>query len=48
MDQKKPLVFKELAGRKLMLCDIIYQSGSPETGWSDYINFVYKDLVTKK
>ena len=44
----EPLVFKELQGRKLMLCDIIYQNGTKETNWSDYLNFVYKDLVTKK
>lgn len=45
MDEK---VFPELAGRKLMLCDIIYQRGTKETNWSDHINFVYKDLITKK
>ncbi len=48
MSPKKPLVFKELAGRKLMLCDVIYQNGNQNTGWSDYLNFVYRDLVTKK
>ena len=41
-------IFPELAGRKLMLCDVIYQRGTPETKWSDYINFVYKDLITHK
>ena len=44
----EPLVFKELAGRKLMLCDVIYQSGNATTGWKDYLNFVYKDLITKQ
>lgn len=48
MEVKKPVVFKELAGRRLMLCDVIYQRGTMTTGWSDYLNFVYKDLVTKK
>ena len=42
------LTFPELAGKKLMLCDVIYQKGTKETGWSDFINFVYKDLITKK
>lgn len=42
------LIFPELAGKKLMLCDVIYQRGTPETKWSDYINFVYKDLITHK
>ena len=42
------LVFRELAGRKLMLCDVIYQRGTKETNWSDFINFVYKDLITKE
>lgn len=42
------LVFPELAGRKLMLCDVIYQRGTKETKWEDHINFVYKDLITKK
>lgn len=42
------LVFEELRGRKLMLCDVIYQRGTQETGWSDFINFVYKDLITKE
>lgn len=46
--KQKDLVFKELAGKKLMLCDVIYQRGNKETNWSDYLNFVYKDLVTKK
>lgn len=46
--QYKDRVFKELAGRKLMLCDVIYQSPTKETGWKDYINFVYKDLYTGK
>lgn len=46
--ETKPLVFKELKGRKLMLCDVIYQNGNLTTNWSDYLNFVYKDLVTKK
>jgi hypothetical protein len=46
--QTEPIVFKELIGRKLMLCDVIYQNGNKETNWSDYVNFVYKDLVTKK
>lgn len=40
--------FPELEGRKLMLCDVIYQYGTKETNWSDYINFVYKDLITKE
>lgn len=39
-------VFPELAGRKLMLCDIIYQNGTRDTKWVDYLNFVYKDLIT--
>lgn len=42
------LVFKELKGKKVMLCDVIYQTGSPATQWKDYLNFVYRDLVTKK
>lgn len=42
----KDLVFKELAGRSLMLCDVIYQRPTQESGWKDYINFVYKDLYT--
>lgn len=45
MDKK---YFKELNGKKLMLCDVIYQNGTPETKWSDHINFVYKDLITNK
>lgn len=40
--------FPELVGRKLMLCDVIYQRGTKATNWSDYINFVYKDLITKE
>ena len=42
------LYFPELQGKKLMLCDVIYQRGTKETNWSDNINFVYKDLITKK
>lgn len=48
MAMSEQLVFKELRGRKLMLCDVIYQRGTKETNWSDYINFVYKDLITKE
>jgi hypothetical protein len=44
----KKKYFPELAGRTLMLCDVIYQRGIKDTGWVDYINFVYKDLVTNE
>lgn len=29
-----------------MLCDVIYQRESKATDWHDYINFVYRDLIT--
>ena len=40
--------FKHLKGRKLMLCDMIYQKGSKKTDWKDYMNIIYKDLITGK
>ena len=45
---EQPLLFPELKGCKVMLCDVIYQTPSPATNWKDYINFVYRDLITKK
>ena len=39
-------VFDKLKGRKLALCDILYQEPSKRTGWKDYISFVYKDTIT--
>lgn len=32
--------------RPLMLCDVIYQRETKFTDWHDYINIVYKDLIT--
>lgn len=32
--------------RPLMLCDVIYQKETKYTDWHDYINFVYRDLIT--
>ena len=29
-----------------MLTDVIYQKESKITGWHDYINMVYRDLLT--
>ena len=37
-----------LKGRQLMLCDVIYQRGSKKTDWKDYINIIYRDMVTGK
>ena len=37
-----------LRGRQLMLCDVIYQRGSKKTDWKDYLNIVYRDMVTGK
>ena len=39
---------KKLHGRKLMLCDVIYQKPSKKTEWSDYLTLLYRDLVTLK
>lgn len=39
-------MFEELHGRRLMLTDVIYQKESKLTGWHDYINMVYRDLLT--
>ena len=40
--------FSKLKGRKLMLCNMIYQSPSKKTDWKDYIVAVYRDLVTNE
>ena len=37
-----------LKGRQLMLCDVIYQRGSKKTDWKDFLNIVYRDMVTGK
>lgn len=42
------LTFPELQGKKLMLCDVIYQKCFNGNKMIDYINFVYKDLITNK
>lgn len=39
-------MFEELHGRQLMLTDVIYQRESKITNWHDYINMVYRDLMT--
>lgn len=39
-------MFEDLHGRRLMLTDVIYQKESKITGWHDYINMVYRDLLT--
>lgn len=41
-----PLLPLKKLNRPLMLCDCIYQRPSKMTEWHDYINFVYKDLIT--
>lgn len=40
--------FSKLKGRNLMLCDVIYQSASKRSNWSDYINVLYRDMDTMK
>ena len=37
-----------LRGRQLMLCDVIYQCCSKKNDWKDYLNIVYRDMVTGK
>ena len=37
--------FSNLKGRDLLLCDMIYQRGSKQTNWKDYLTVVYRDLV---
>lgn len=37
--------FSKLKGRKLMLCNMIYQRPSKITDWHDYIIVVYRDMV---
>ena len=37
--------FSKLKGRDLLLCDMIYQRGSKQTNWKDYLTVVYRDLV---
>ena len=39
-------MFEDLHGRQLMLTDVLYQKPSKITNWSDYINIVYRDLIT--
>lgn len=41
-------IFDSLKGKKIALCDVIYQGPSKKTDWHDYITFVYKDLDTGK
>ena len=41
-------VYSKLKGRKLMLCDILYQPPSKITNWDDYLNIIYRDLITNK
>lgn len=40
--------FSKLKGRKLMLCDIIYQGPTKQSDWHDYIVASYRDLITNK
>ena len=37
--------FSKLKGRDLLLCDMIYQRGSKQTNWKDYLTVEYRDLV---
>lgn len=40
-------MFEPLHGRKLMLCDVIYQRPSKQSNFkTDYITMVYRDLIT--
>ena len=41
----KNVPFSKLKGRDLLLCDMIYQRGSKQTNWKDYLTVVYRDLV---
>lgn len=46
MGQNNPFAPLIKSKRPLQLCDVIYQKPTKLTQWHDFINFVYRDLVT--